>query len=305
VPKYPQYPGEYTGKFLHSHDFKGVDESWRDKRVLVIGAGNSACDIAVESARVSKVVHMSMRSPQWIFPKFIFGQPGDVFAARTRWLPRKLRQYGLKILVRLILGPYTRYNLPENTTLPLNTHPTLNSDLLDYIRHGRIKPRGAIKSFEGLTVNFTDGSSEEFDIICACTGFWTELPFFDKSFIDFKDLEKVPLYKKMMHGEYVNLYFIGLFQPIGCIWPLADYQAKLATLEILGKYKRPKDMKSAIDHEVKNPHFDFGPGQRHAIEVDYHTFRNELKAELKKAGVDIGKPPAGNKKKYKKQELFV
>jgi len=305
VPKYPQYPGEYTGKFLHSHDFKGVDESWRDKRVLVIGAGNSACDIAVESARVSKDVHMSMRSPQWIFPKFIFGQPGDVFAARTRWLPRKLRQYGLKILVRLILGPYTRYNLPENTTLPLNTHPTLNSDLLDYIRHGRIKPRGAIKSFAGLTVNFTDGSSEEFDIICACTGFWTELPFFDKSFIDFKDLEKVPLYKKMMHEKYENLYFIGLFQPIGCIWPLADYQAKLATLEILGKYKRPKDMKSAIDHEVKNPHFNFGPGQRHAIEVDYHTFRNELKAELKKAGIDIGKPPAGNKKKYKKQELLV
>ena len=305
VPKYPTYPGEYTGKFLHSHDFKGVDESWRDKRVLVIGAGNSACDIAVESARVSKVVHMSMRSPQWIFPKFIFGQPGDVFAARTRWLPRKLRQYGLKILVRLILGPYTRYNLPENTTLPLNTHPTLNSDLLDYIRHGRIKPRGAIKSFDGLKVNFTDGSSEEFDIICACTGFWTELPFFDKSFMDFKDLEKVPLYKKMMHEKYENLYFIGLFQPIGCIWPLADYQAKLATQEILGKYKRPKDMKSAIDHEVKNPHFNFGPGQRHAIEVDYHTFRNELKAELKKAGIDIGKPPTGNKKKYKKQELLV
>ena len=305
VPKYPSYPGEYTGKFLHSHDFKGVDESWRDKRVLVIGAGNSACDIAVETARVSKVVHLSMRSPQWIFPKFIFGQPGDVFAARTRWLPRKIRQYGLKILVRLILGPYTRYNLPENTTLPLNTHPTLNSDLLDYIRHGRIKPRSAIQSFDGLTVNFTDGTSDSFDIICACTGFWTELPFFDKSFIDFKDLEKVPLYKKMMHENYENLYFIGLFQPIGCIWPLADYQAKLATQEILGKYKRPKDMKSAIDHEVKNPHFNFGPGQRHAIEVDYHTFRNELKAELKKAGIDIGKPPAGNKKRYKKQELLV
>ena len=171
VPKYPQYPGEYAGKFLHSHDFKGVDESWRDKRVLVIGAGNSACDIAVESARVSKVVHMSMRSPQWIFPKFIFGQPGDVFAARTRWLPKKLRQHGLKILVRLILGPYTRYTLPENPTLPLNPHPTLNSDLMDFIRHGRIKPRSAIKSWNGLTVEFVDGSKEEFDIICAATGF--------------------------------------------------------------------------------------------------------------------------------------
>ena len=101
--------------------------------------------------------------------------------------------------------------------------------------------------------------------------------------------------------------FLVLFQflTIGCIWPLADYQAKLATQEILGKYKRPKDMRSAIDYEVNNPHFNFGPGQRHAIEVDYHTFRNELKAELKKAGIDIGKPPAGNKKRYKKQELLV
>jgi len=64
-------------------------------------------------------------------------------------------------------------------------------------------------------------------------------------------------------------------------------------------------MKSAIEHEVKNPHFDFGPGQRHAIEVDYHTFRNELKAELKNVGIDIGRPPAGNKKRYKNQELLV
>ena len=299
VPKYPEYPGSYTGKFLHSHDFKGVDESWRDKRVLVIGAGNSACDIAVEAARVTKTVHMSMRSPQWFFPKFIFGQPGDVFAARSKWLPKKLRQHGLKILVKLIQGPYSRYGLPENTTLPLNTHPTLNSDLMDYIRHGRIKPRKAIKSWNGLTVGFIDGSKDDFDIICAATGFWTTFPFFDETFINFKDLAKVPLYKKMMHEKYQNIYFIGLFQPIGCIWPLADYQAKLACMEILGKYRRPSDTKSAIDYEVKNPHFDFDPGQRHAMEVDFHLFRKELKAELKKAGIDIGKSPAGNKKLYK------
>ena len=147
VPKFPSYPGNYTGKFLHSHDFKSVDESWRNKKILIIGAGNSACDIAVEASRVSKNVKISMRSPQWIFPKFIFGQPGDVFAAKSRWLPRRVRQYGLKILVRLILGPYKNYGLPENTLLPLSTHPTLNSDLLEYLRHGRIKIKPAIKSW--------------------------------------------------------------------------------------------------------------------------------------------------------------
>jgi hypothetical protein len=70
-------------------------------------------------------------------------------------------------------------------------------------------------------------------------------------------------------------------------------------MEILGKYKRPADIKSAIEYEVKNPHFDFGPGQRHAMEVDFHTFRHELKKELKTAGLDIGRSPAGNAKRYK------
>ena len=297
VPKFPSYPGNYTGKFLHSHDFKSVDESWRNKKILIIGAGNSACDIAVEASRVSKNVKISMRSPQWIFPKFIFGQPGDVFAAKSRWLPRRVRQYGLKILVRLILGPYKNYGLPENTLLPLSTHPTLNSDLLEYLRHGRIKIKPAIKSWSEKTVNFVDGTSEEFDIICACTGFWTEFPFFDKSLIDFKEIEKVPLYRKMMHNKFNNLYFIGLFQPIGCIWPLADYQAKLAVAEIKGNYKRPTNIQARIKKEIEKPHFNFGPGQRHAMEVDYHTFRKELGKELATTGFKIGRPPAG--KNYK------
>ena len=82
-PKYPEYPGEFNGTFMHSHDFKRINEDWRGKSVLVIGAGNSACDIAVEAARLADKVCLSMRSPQWFIPKFFFGMPSDVFAART------------------------------------------------------------------------------------------------------------------------------------------------------------------------------------------------------------------------------
>ena len=299
-PKYPEFKGEFDGTLMHSHDFKGVTEEWRGKNVLVIGAGNSACDVAVESARIAGKVCMSMRSPQWFVPKFIFGQPSDVFAARTSWLPKSIRQFAMRKLLTLLQGPYGRYGLPTNNRPPLSQHPTLNSDLLDFIRHGRIKPRPGIRRLDGKMVEFTDGTREAFDIICACTGFWTTFPFFDKSFIEFKHAEKVPLYQKMMHAEYGNLYFIGLFQPLGCIWPLADYQAKLACLEILGKYQRPSDMKAAIQYEIEHPHFDFEAGQRHAVEVDYHSFRTDLKGELHKAGVDIGKPPMGIKSRYKK-----
>jgi hypothetical protein len=92
------------------------------------------------------------------------------------------------------------------------------------------------------------------------------------------------------------------FKPVGCIWPLADYQAKLACLEILGRYRRPDDLKGAIQYEIEHPHFNFEGGQRHAMEVDYHGLRRDLRGELLKTGVDIGKPPVGNKGRYKSFE---
>jgi hypothetical protein len=298
-PKYPEYPGEFTGTFMHSHGFKQVDETWRGKRVLVIGAGNSGCDVAVEAARLAEKVCLSMRSPQWFIPKFLFGMPTDVFAARSNWLPAKLKQFTLTKLLSLLQGPYSRYSLPTNTHLALSHHPTLNSDLLDFIRHGRIHPRSAIQRFEGGNVEFVNGEVETFDIVCACTGFWITFPFFEKSFIDFQHAEKVPLFRRMMHPDYKNLYFIGLFQPLGCIWPLADYQAKLACAEIAGQYRRPDDLNAAIQYELEHPHLDFTGGSRHSTEVDYHGFRRDLGRELKKAGIDLGKPPQGGKSHYK------
>lgn len=291
-PKFPSYPGEFSGKFMHSHDFKGVTEEWRGKNVLVIGAGNSACDVAVESARLANKVCLSMRSPQWFLPKFLFGGvPTDAYMARDPWVPTAVGQYMGSNLLRMLQGSYKKMGLPEPKRPVMSHHPTLNSDLLDFIRHGRIKPRPGIKALHGEEVEFTDGSREAFDLICACTGYWTTFPFFDTDFINFKHLEKVPLYHKMMHADYKNLYFIGLFQPTGCIWPMADRQAKLACAEILGLYQRPADMKAAIQHQLDNPHVQFEGGQRHAVEVEYHQFRQDLRRELRTAGIDIGEAP--------------
>jgi hypothetical protein len=299
-PRYPDFPGAFAGTTLHSHDFKRLDESWRGKNVLVVGAGNSACDVAVEAARLANKVCLSMRSPQWFFPKFVLGMPADVFAAMTpSWVPARIRQTSIKLLMRLLQGPYSRYGLPENTRLPLTDHPTMNSDLFDFIRHGRIKPRPAIRRLLGGEIEFADGTREAFDILCVATGYWISFPFFDSAFVDFSTAERVPLYRKMMHPRYADLYFIGLIQPLGCIWPLADYQARLACLEILGRYKRPLDMEHAIAREIAHPHFDYQGGPRHSIEVDYRRYRKELKNDLRGAGLDIGEPPAGRKGRYK------
>lgn len=287
MPKYPNYPGEFMGKWMHSHDFKGVNDEWRDKKVLVIGAGNSGCDVTVEAARVTKHVFISMRSPQWFVPKFMLGYPADILVKSLEKFSAKTRQRLLTKMVKAFTGNYADFGLPVNTKPMLSQHPTANSDFIDYIRHGKIKPKPAIKKLDGRNVEFVDGSVEEFDIICCCTGFWTVFPFFDKTFIDFQHSEKLPLYRKMMHAEHKNLYFIGLFQPLGCIWPASDHQANLACQEILGKYQRPKDLEKVIQYELAHPHHNFEGGQRHAAEVDYNDFRAELVADLKTAGVII------------------
>lgn len=279
-PSHPSIPGTYTGTYMHSHGFKRVDDAWRGQRVLVIGAGNSGADVAVETSRIADCVHMSLRSPQWFTPKYLFGIPADVLATRSHWMPRKLRQWSLTMLLRIMQGSYRKIGLPENTKPVLSHHPTVNSDLLDIIRHGRVIPKPGIASWDKKTVTFSDGRQAEYDIIVAATGFKISFPFFDRDFIHFENAEKVPLYRKMMHADIPNLYFIGLFQPLGCIWPLADYQAKIACKEILGQYARPADIQSHIEREIANPHYVFEGGSRHSTEVDYHKFRAELISEL-------------------------
>ncbi|MBX2946094.1 MAG: NAD(P)-binding domain-containing protein [Cyclobacteriaceae bacterium] len=279
-PRYPEYPGEFTGKFIHSHDVKRFSD-FADQRVLVIGGGNSACDVAVESCRVSQTTDISWRRGYWVIPKFIFGKPSDTIGgALINLLPAFVSRKLTSMLVRIIQGKNKRYGLPEPEHDFGFHHPTLNSELFYFIRHGKIKPRPDIKRLDGQTVHFTDGTSGEYDIIVACTGYWIDHPFFDKSFIDYSHGD-VPLYLRMFHPEIPNLYFIGLFQPIGCIWPGSELQSKLMARELSEKWKRPDNLAELAQREVNHPDYKQIKTPRHTITVDYHAFRKRLLKALK------------------------
>ncbi len=285
-PRYPSYDGKFTGKWLHSHEFKH-NRPFKDQRVLVIGAGNSGADVAVECSRVTKHTSISVRRSQWFLPKFMFGMPGDVMYEKTLKLPNFLRQTLLQKSIEVLVGKNAKYGFANPKHKILEGHPTANSELLYFTGHGKITPRVGVQRLEGETVHFVDGTKADFDVIICATGYKITFPFFDKNLVNWEDSHHVPLWRKMFpDGEKLpKLYFIGLFQPLGCIWPMADYQARLACQEILGKYQRPKNLKQAIESERKNPHFNFVASPRHSTQVDYGTFRNELIAELKKAGI--------------------
>jgi cation diffusion facilitator CzcD-associated flavoprotein CzcO len=273
----PEYPGRFAGTIIHSSAYKRP-EPFRDQRVLVVGAGNSAADVAVDVARVAARTVLSMRTGTYVMPKLLFGQPAD--AVYTFWrnkLPGPVLRWALKLWLRITVGRWAEYGLPPPAGAPLAKHPTVNSSLLEALRHGRVVTRPGIERYAGHTVHFVDGTQDEFDAIVMGTGFRIGFPFLPERFA-FWDMARTPLYLNMMHPTIPSLFFIGLFQPISCIWRLADYQARIAALQISGRLSRPSTV--------------CDPAPRHAIEVDFHTFRRELMAELAAAPVTDATPVA-------------
>jgi len=278
-PRYPNYPGDFSGEYLHSHDYKTA-KPFADKRVLVIGGGNSACDVAVETARVAKKTTISWRRGYHLIPKFMFGLTTDIFSYKSRWLPLRLRVPFMKFMLELIQGKNEDIGLPKVTNSILATHPTVNSELYDAIRHGKVKPKPDIDRIDQNTVHFSDQSQEDFDVIIACTGFKIKHKFFDKDLIDFEK-GPVPLLHKMIPANINNLYFIGLFQPLGCIWPGAELQSKLAAKHLVGLWEPNNDVQKLIDLELNNPDVHQVESPRHTITVDDFSFRRRLKKELR------------------------
>ena len=76
VPRFPKIPGKFTGEIMHSRDYRSVKQLI-DKVVVVVGAGNSACDIVVDATSVARAVYQSMRRGTYFVPKFMLGRPTD------------------------------------------------------------------------------------------------------------------------------------------------------------------------------------------------------------------------------------
>jgi len=288
-PRWPEpaFPGELDDsvEVTHAHYYRS-SEGYEDKNVLVLGIGNSACDIAVETSRVSKMTYLAMRRGAWIIPKYIGSTPIDEIA--PEWIavraPFWLQRLFLQWTIKRAQGDPTEFGLPKPDHRIAEAHPTVSSDLLPRIGHGRIAVKPNIQRLEGDSIRFVDGSVEKIDKVVYCTGYRISFPFFDHDLLDPSGDNRIELYRRVVHPDLAGLYFIGLIQPLGAIMPIAELQSQWIADVIEGKVALPgrPEMLSEIAVDQAAMRKRYVASKRHTIQVDYWPYLHQLRDERKR-----------------------
>jgi dimethylaniline monooxygenase (N-oxide forming) len=283
----PAFPGadEFAGEQIHAHEYR-EPESLRDKRVLVLGIGNSAVDIAVESSRIGAKTFLATRRGAYVIPKYLNGRPIDEMAnAITGSAPLTVQRAVLGRALKVAVGDPTSYGLPKPDHKLLEAHPTVSSEFLPRLGHGDIVAKPNIERFTGGNgVRFVDGTEAEVDLVVYCTGYKISFPFFDPAVLSAPD-NKLPLYRRVVSVERPGLYFIGFIQPLGPIMPIAEAQSEWIADLLSGRTELPAaaDMRKEIAVEEDKQRKRFVASKRHTVEVDFHPYLRAIRRERKRA----------------------
>jgi dimethylaniline monooxygenase (N-oxide forming) len=282
-PRWPEppFPGDFDGEVIHSHHY--IDnEPFKNKNVVVLGMGNSAMDIAVESSFVASKTFLAARRGAWIIPKYLFGKPVDQQVTDPR-IPFKVKQRILRTAMTTIVGAPERYGLPKPDHNLGEAHPTISSDILSRVVHGQVAPKPNIAELRGDLVAFVDGSVEPVDVIVYCTGYKVTFPFFDLDFIAAPDNE-LPLFRRVFKPGVDNVFFIGLLQPLGAIMPLAEVQSAWVAEYLMGDYALPaeEDLRADIERDREAMRRRYVKSKRHTMQVDYDEYIYHLARERRR-----------------------
>ncbi|MGW0827658.1 flavin-containing monooxygenase [Streptomyces sp. NPDC002845] len=279
----PLPPGSqsFDGTILHSLDYRDGSD-FDGQRVIVVGLGASAVDIAADLSRHAARTVLSVRRGLHIVPKQLFGMSLDEIANAPWWTRMSLskqRRFVEKVLF-VARGRLTDYGLPEPDHPIFASAVTISDEILSRIRHGALTPRPAIDSIDGSRVLFTDQSSEEADAIVYCTGFRMNFPFLPAGW-PAGPRGSVELYKRVVAPDRPGLYFIGLVRPLGAITRLVEAQAHWVARIVDGEAGLPSSeiMRKEISDYLSGIADRYGESEGSSIQVDVVPYLQELRVE--------------------------
>ena len=279
----PAFPGQdtFTGEQMHVHDYREHDVLV-GKHVLVLGIGNSATDIAVESSRIADKTFLAMRRSAYIIPKYVRGRPSDeagspqltrlplVAAAHPLQAGAEGRRGDADRLRAARARPQAARGPPDGLVRPAPAdRPRRHRDQAEHL-----------EASTGGTVHFADGSSEQIDLVIYCTGYKITFPFFDPEFVEAPE-NRLDLYRRVVDPDHPGLYFIGFIQPLGAIMPLSEAQSEWVADILEGEVTLPgpHEMRRVMRRENRRMAKRYVSSKRHTIQVDFHPYLRTLKAE--------------------------
>lgn len=272
----PEFRDRFGGQYLHSHEYR-EPEPFARKKICVVGVGNSACDIASDVCVTSPKTVLVARSGVMIAPKLIFGHPfTDVtLNLYKRWIPDWLRRRLITALVHLVHGRMTELGFKPLTK---RTHPTSSAVVVQHIAYRRIVVKQGIQRIDGNRITFSDGTSDEFDVLIGATGYLIDLPFIQPSMVPVKD-NSVDLYKRICPPGWNGLYFIGMLNSTSnALNEIFEYQSRWVCAIENGHVRLPQIDEMRADIEIKKRLIKkyFNDSPRHTIEEETFYYLRDL-----------------------------
>lgn len=223
-PNVPTFPGEFAGEVLHTSAYKSPDQL-KGKRVLLIGAGNSGCDIAVDAVHHAVSVDMSVRRGYYFVPRYLFGKPSDTLN-QGRPLPARIKQAVDSRVLRAFTGDPLRFGFPKPDYRIYESHPIVNTMILNHLGQGDLRIRPDIDRFDGATVRFRDGTSDDYDLVLLATGYTLDYPFVDRKHLHWRGASP-RLFLNVFPASFNGLYVMGMIEASGIGWQGRYEQADL------------------------------------------------------------------------------
>lgn len=279
-PNIPRFDGEFSGELIHTSRYKYPQEL-AGKRVLVVGGGNSGCDIAVDAVHHAASVDISVRRGYHFVPKYIFGKPADTLNTGTP-LPAPIKQFIDSRVLKAFTGDPTRFGFPEPDHKIYESHPVVNSLILQHVGHGDITVRPDIERFDGNTVHFRAGragpgrtgaggagagSSGEYDLVMLATGYVLNYPFIDREYLDWSEGAAAPdLYLNIFPSARDDLAVLGMVEASGIGWQGRYEQADLVARYLSARRQGTaagRDVVVVVDSSRRGPRPDLTGGYKY------------------------------------------
>nr|WP_193615035.1 NAD(P)-binding domain-containing protein [Nocardioides lijunqiniae] len=283
-PSVPAFAGEFDGEVLHTSAYKSPT-ALAGKRVLIVGAGNSGCDIAVDAVHHAASVDLSVRRGYYFVPKYLFGKPADTLN-QGKPLPPRIKQAVDTRVLRMFTGDPTRFGFPKPHYRIYESHPIVNTLVLHHLGHGDLRVRPDVERLDGDGVAFRDGTRSPYDVVVLATGYHLHYPFLDPSLLRWRGRGSAPdLYLNIFTQADPDLFVLGMIEASGIGWQGRYEQAELVASYLRARRDNPAAAR-ALEQRVAGPRPDLSGGyhylglERMSYYVNKDAYRSAVRAEI-------------------------